>query len=81
MVDLQAWNEKLVDRGERIVMEVAGVTREAARAAIEAAEGRVRTAIVMLRRECSAEAADALLVKHDFHLRAILGDPPPVASA
>jgi N-acetylmuramic acid 6-phosphate etherase len=78
MVDLQTWNDKLVDRGERIVMEVANVTRESARDAIEAAGGRVRTAIVMLRRDCPAEAADALLVQHDFHLRALLGDPPPV---
>ncbi len=81
MVDLQAWNEKLVDRGERIVMEVAGVSRGSARAAIHAAGGRVRTAIVMVRRQCSAEAADALLREHDFRLRAILGDPPPVSRA
>lgn len=78
MVDLQAWNEKLVDRGERIVMEVAGVPRAAARAAIEAAGGKVRTAIVMLRRDCPADAAEALLAQHGFRLRAILGDPPPV---
>jgi N-acetylmuramic acid 6-phosphate etherase len=78
MVDLQTWNEKLVDRGERIVMEVGHVTREAARAAIKGAGGKVRTAIVMARKECSAESAEALLRQHDFRLRAILGDPPPV---
>ena len=78
MVDLQTWNEKLVDRGERIVMEVANVTRDAARDALQAAGGRARTAIVMLRRDCPAEAADALLLQHDFHLRAVLGNPPPV---
>lgn len=81
MVDLQATNAKLVDRGQRIVMEVAGVDREAARAAIEAAGGRVRTAIVMLRTGTTAEAAEHLLAEHDYHLRAVIGDPPPVAGS
>ncbi len=78
MVDLQAVNQKLVDRGERIVMAVAGVDRTAARKAIEAAGGRVRTAIVMAWRRCSRAEAEDLLEQHDNHLRRILGDPPPV---
>jgi N-acetylmuramic acid 6-phosphate etherase len=78
MVDLQAWNQKLVDRGERIVMAVTGIDREAARAAIYAAGGSVRTAIVMVRRSCSREDAEGLLREHDNHLRPILGDPPPI---
>lgn len=81
MVDLQATNAKLVDRGERIVMEIAGVDRAQATAAIAAAGGRVRTAIVMLRRSVNREAAEQLLAAHDYHLRPILGDPPPVRSA
>ena len=79
MVDLQAWNQKLVDRGERIVMAVTGIDRAAARRAIDAADGSVRTAIVMARRGCSKSEAEALLREHDNHLRPILGDPPPVA--
>ena len=78
MVDLKATNTKLVDRGERIVMEVAGVDRATARRAIDAARGRVRTAIVMASKGCSADEAEALLAQHDNHLRPILGDPPPV---
>jgi len=81
MVDLQAVNQKLVDRGERIVMSVAGVERDAARAAITAAGGSVRTAIVMARRGSSRADAEALLRQHDNHLRPILGDPPPVGDA
>ncbi len=81
MVDLKAWNAKLVDRGERIVMEVARVERAAARAAIEAADGSVRTAIVIAARGVSRESAEALLAAHDNHLRPILGDPPPVHGA
>ncbi len=80
MVDLQAWNRKLIDRGERIVMAVTGTDRNAARAAIEAAGGSVRTAIVMLRRGCNRAEAEALLRTHDNHLRPILGEPPPVGA-
>jgi N-acetylmuramic acid 6-phosphate etherase len=78
MVDLQAWNQKLVDRGERIVMAVTGAPRDAARRAIQDAGGSVRTAIVMTRRRCSRAEAESLLRAHDNHLRPILGDPPPV---
>lgn len=47
MVDLRASNVKLVDRSERIVMEVCGVTRERARELLGQAGGRVKYAIVM----------------------------------
>jgi N-acetylmuramic acid 6-phosphate etherase len=78
MVDLKATNRKLIDRGERIVMEVGRVDREAAQKALESAGGRVRIAIVMAAKGCSAEEAEALLSGHDNHLRPILGDPPSV---
>ncbi|MBS1242139.1 MAG: hypothetical protein H6R40_1566 [Gemmatimonadetes bacterium] len=81
MVDLQATNAKLVDRGQRIVMEVTGVSREEAQAAIVAAGGKVRTAIVMLRTGTGVEQAERLLAEHDYHLRPILGDPPPVTDS
>ena len=81
MVDLRASNAKLVDRGERIVMEVAGVARPDARAAIDAAGGSVRTAIVMARRGVARERAESLLAEHDNHLRPIIGDPPPPSAA
>lgn len=79
MVDLKATNQKLIDRGERIVMEVAGVDRAAARKSLEGAGGKVRTAIVMAAKGCSREEAESLLARHDNHLRPILGDPPQVA--
>jgi N-acetylmuramic acid 6-phosphate etherase len=77
MVDLKVSNAKLVDRGERIVMELAGVDRATAHQAIESAGGRVRTAIVMAGKRCSAAEADTLLAQHDNHLRPILVNPPP----
>jgi len=81
MVDLQAWSAKLTDRGERIVMDVTGVDRTVARAAIDAAGGSVRTAIVMVARSIDRDRATALLAEHGNRLRPILGDPPPVVDA
>ncbi len=78
MVDLCAMNAKLTDRSERILMEIAGVTREAARQALGAADQRVKVAIVMLRRGVDRVAAERLLEQHRGHLRAVVGDPPAV---
>jgi len=78
MVDLQAWNEKLNDRSERILIETAGIDRAGARAALDAAGGQVKTAIVMLRRKVDRTEAERLLSEHQGHLRAIVGAPPPV---
>jgi N-acetylmuramic acid 6-phosphate etherase len=78
MVDLRAWNDKLVDRSQRIVMETTGLDRQAAQRVIEAADGSVKTAIVMARRGVAKNAAEQLLVEHAGRLRAIVGDPPPV---
>ncbi len=78
MVDLQVRNQKLADRRERIVMEVAAVDRAAARGALEAAGGSVRTAIVMLRTGSDRATAERRIADAQGRLRAILGDPPPV---
>ncbi len=78
MVDLQAWSDKLVDRGERIVMEATGADRARARQAIEDAGGTVKTAIVMVKRSVDRDDAEALLAEHDGRLRPIIGDHPPV---
>jgi N-acetylmuramic acid 6-phosphate etherase len=80
MVDLRAWNDKLIDRSERIVMETTGLPRSEARGVIDAADGKVKTAIVMARRRVSRDEAERLLEQHEGHLRAIVGDPPPVRS-
>jgi len=79
MVDLRASNAKLEDRSHRIVMETTGLARDAAAQVLERADGRVKTAIVMARRGVDREEAEALLAAHAGRLRAIVGDPPPVA--
>jgi N-acetylmuramic acid 6-phosphate etherase len=78
MVDLRAWNDKLIDRSRRIVMETTGLDRGAAQRAIDAAEGSVKTAIVMARRGVAKDKAEQLLAEHAGRLRPIVGDPPPV---
>jgi N-acetylmuramic acid 6-phosphate etherase len=78
MVDLRAWNDKLVDRSQRIVMETTGLDRAAAKNVIDAAEGSVKTAIVMARRGVPKQQAEQLLADHAGRLRPIVGDPPPV---
>ena len=81
MVDLMALSDKLRDRGERIVMECAGVDRGAARRAIEAAGGSVKLAIVMMRRAVGKAEAVRLLADADGFVRRAAGDPPPVRPA
>jgi N-acetylmuramic acid 6-phosphate etherase len=80
MVDLRAWNDKLVDRSQRIVMETTGLDRAASRRVIEAADGSVKTAIVMARRGVPKDEAERLLAEHAGRLRPVVGDPPPVRS-
>src|SRR6266849_3004760 len=80
MVDLMAWGAKLVDRGERIVMECCGVGRTEARAAIERAGGSVKLAIVMVRRGVDAAEARRLLEAARGLVRPVVSDPPPVSS-
>jgi N-acetylmuramic acid 6-phosphate etherase len=81
MVDLRAWNDKLVDRSQRILMETTGLGREESRAVLEASGGSVKTAIVMARRGVGREEAERLLQEHAGRLRSIVGDPPPVRTA
>jgi len=69
---------KLHDRGERIVMECCGVSREEARAAIDRAEGSVKLAIVMLKTRVDVETARKQLEKAGGFVRPVVGDPPAV---
>lgn len=61
MVDVCATNHKLRDRSARIVMAAAEVDRPQAEAALQAAEGQVKTAIVLLKRKTTAAEANRLL--------------------
>jgi N-acetylmuramic acid 6-phosphate etherase len=77
MVDLRATNNKLVDRSQRIVMEVCGVSREEAKKLLEQADKSVKMAIVMQKRGVSREEAKRLLAENGGVIRRITGDEPP----
>jgi N-acetylmuramic acid 6-phosphate etherase len=78
MVDLLACSEKLRDRGERIVMEASGVDRGRARAAIDAAGGSVKLALVMVKAGVGKDEAARRLEGAGGVVRRAVGDPPPV---
>src|SRR5213594_3087614 len=78
MVDLMTLSDKLRDRGQRIVMEVAGVDREAARRIIEAAGGSVKLAIVMAKTGQDHDAARRTIDAAGGFVRKAIGDPPRV---
>jgi N-acetylmuramic acid 6-phosphate etherase len=80
MVDLRPTNAKLVDRSERIVIEVCGVTREEARRLLEAAGRSVKTAIVMQKLHAGRAEAERALEHGGGVIRRVVPDaPPPVA--
>jgi N-acetylmuramic acid 6-phosphate etherase len=57
MVDLQARSEKLAARSRKILMDLLGVSLERAGELLAQSDGSVKTAIVMHKRNCSAEDA------------------------
>jgi N-acetylmuramic acid 6-phosphate etherase len=61
MVDLQATNEKLRDRSIRIVMELTGLSRAKGKRLLDAADGKVKTAIVMYFRKVDMPTAIRIL--------------------
>lgn len=77
MVDLMATNVKLKDRSERIVVEVCGVTRDAARALLVEASGSVKLAIVMSKLGLDAAAAREKLESANGRIRSVVPGPPP----
>lgn len=72
MVDVQMSNEKLVDRGVRIVCDTTGCSRQEALKTLEKADYHVKCAIVMRMKECSKEEAYALLDKVDGKIDRLL---------
>ncbi len=69
MVDVQATNTKLRDRAERVTAAISGGSLPAARAALQQSGYRVKVAVIMLRRDCDAQQAEALLAdaSDDLH--------------
>ena len=79
MVDMRATNVKLVDRSQRIVMEVCDVDRDTAKSLLEKSGGVVKIAIVMHYLGVSKDEAAQALEKAGGVIRKAIGrKPPPV---
>lgn len=77
MVDLRATNAKLTDRAERMMMEVAGVSRELARHYLARAGGVVKRAIVMHALGVDGDFAQERLDRAGGAVRRAIDTPPP----
>ncbi len=74
MVDLTAVNKKLVDRAQRIVMQVTGVDRAHAAAVLEKAHYKVKNAILMSLKDIEYSESVRLLEKSDGILRKAIAE-------
>ena len=75
MVDLRATNLKLKDRSERILMESCAISRDDARTLLEAADGSVKTAIVMQKASVGRDEAVRRIADAGGLIRRVVGDP------
>jgi N-acetylmuramic acid 6-phosphate etherase len=72
MVDLRATNAKLWDRGARIIRTLTGLDRDEATALLRRADGHVKLAIVMYRKNVDLDVAQQILTRARGHLRSAL---------
>ena len=71
MVDLMAVNDKLVDRGTRIIAQLTGLEYDAAKDKLFEADKSVKTAVVMVQNDCSKTEALKRLEKAGGFLRKV----------
>jgi N-acetylmuramic acid 6-phosphate etherase len=72
MVDLMAVNEKLVDRGIRIIQNLTDLNYEDSNAMLLSAEMSVKTALVMINKKCNLDEARKILERNNGILRDII---------
>jgi N-acetylmuramic acid 6-phosphate etherase len=72
MVDMNASNDKLVGRAQRIVSTITGADPIRAEQALQQADGEVKTAVVSLAKSVPADRARALLAQAGGHLERVL---------
>ncbi|MFG2074504.1 N-acetylmuramic acid 6-phosphate etherase [Nonomuraea maritima] len=68
MIEVSTVNSKLVERARRMVSDITGADSQTAGAALDAAGGHAKIAVVMLRHGLDAEGARALLRSHGERL-------------
>ena len=72
MVDLMAVNNKLIDRGVRIIIQITGVGYEEAYSKLLEAKKSVKSAIVMIKENCTEKIAISIINEHDGQLSKII---------
>ena len=72
MVDLMAVNEKLVDRGTRIIQQITGLNHERSKDALFRANKSVKTAIVMIKKKCGLDDAEKKLASANGFLSNVI---------
>ena len=72
MVDLMAVNEKLVDRGIRIIQDFSNLDIENSHKILVAAKMSVKAAIVMVKKDCDLDVAKKLLLDANGFLRDVI---------
>ena len=72
MIDLMAVNDKLIDRGTRIIVQLTGVHYELANSKLLDADKSVKTAIVMIKYSCSKDEAILRLKNNKGFLKKVL---------
>jgi N-acetylmuramic acid 6-phosphate etherase len=72
MVDLMAVNEKLVDRGIRIIQDITNLDLENSRRILIAAKMSVKTALVMVKKDCNLDIAEKLLMDANGFIRDVI---------
>jgi len=73
MVDLMAVNEKLVDRGTRIISQLTDLDHDDSQKALFSADKSVKKAVIMVKKKCSLDEAGELLANEKGLLRNIIG--------
>jgi N-acetylmuramic acid 6-phosphate etherase len=74
MIHVQMKNEKLQERGRRIIMSATGADDSTANQALKQAQGDIKTAIVMLKRKITRKEARQRLKQAQLNLRAALAE-------
>jgi N-acetylmuramic acid 6-phosphate etherase len=72
MVEMRPSNAKLAARAARMIVDLEGCSTAQAEAALKGARGRIKLALVMVRKGLDVATAEALLLRHGGLLRAAL---------
>ena len=74
MVDLMTVNDKLIDRGLRIIQDLTGASHDIAKLRLSESDNSVKVAVVMIKKSCSKEDALNMLKQENGFLRRVIND-------